>query len=136
MLILLDAADLDEETSQLGANWIGVKATWIKGNKVPSSLQEVLGGEIFEVRDIEDKGEYLLIPAGVGGVVVQSEKGLVSIAAWRRQKNAGEIEHDGPWQIYSEQEANTVAYYYLGDTQTVFMGLMETPDASPLFTAA
>lgn len=49
-------------------------------------------------------------------MIVVSSKKLAVLAAWRNK------DHKGPWQIYSEQEKDTLAFYFVGDTKVVFVG--------------
>ena len=42
---------------------------------------------------------------------------MAVVAGWRDNK-----EHDGPWQLYGEQEAETTAFHFVGDTSPVFLG--------------
>lgn len=65
---------------------------------------------------MKDRGEYFSRPSDATGLIVLSTEKLTVMAAWRNK------EHEGPWQIYGEQEPQTTAYYLVGDTDVVFVG--------------
>lgn len=93
-----------------------VYAKWWTKNTFPVSIEEVGIDDVFEVKNVLDRGEYYDRPLDATGVIVVTQAKLAAVAAWRNK------EHKGPWQVYGEQEANTVAFHFLGDTEVVFIG--------------
>lgn len=111
MYILSDKfeEDLDNE--------LGIVAQWWYDKSVPTTIKDIEALEKpFAVKNVEDKGEYYKKPDGAVGVIVLSLKKLAAMAAWR---NEG---HQGPWQVYGEQEKGTIAFHFVGDTEIVFIG--------------
>lgn len=93
-----------------------VYAKWWTQNSFPTSLEEADISDLFAVENREDRGSYYYRPHDATGIIVVSHKKLAAMAAWRNK------EHKGPWQIYGEQEAQTVAFHYVGDSEVVFVG--------------
>lgn len=95
---------------------LGIFALWWKEKLFPKSIDELDLSNLFEVKNVESRGEYFDRPDDATGMIVFSSKKLAVLAAWRNKK------HEGPWQIYSEQEKDTLAFYFVGDTKVVFVG--------------
>ncbi|EGV65716.1 hypothetical protein CANTEDRAFT_92041 [Yamadazyma tenuis ATCC 10573] len=112
MLILSECShSSNKEDSELG-----VLAKWWTENTIPNSLDDLDLSDAFVVKNVQDRGEYYERPKDATGVIVSSQKKLAAMAAWRNK------EHKGPWQIYGEQETNTTAFHYVGDSDIVFIG--------------
>lgn len=102
-----------EDTSDLG-----IYAQWQFEDTIPQKGTEVSNLNVFPVRDEKDRGQYFVRPKDAKGVIVLSSEKLTVMAAWRNKN------HEGPWQIYGEQEPQTTSYYLVGDTDIVFIGLV------------
>lgn len=112
MLTLSETAILKaEETSDLG-----VYAQWQYGDNIPTKGAENSQSDVFAVKNDKYRGSKYTRPEGATGLIVSASEKLTVVAAWRKNSD------DGPWQIYSEQEKDTTAYYYLGDTKVLFVG--------------
>lgn len=95
---------------------LDVIAQWWTKNTFPTTLEEFDVSNSFEVKNVLHKGEYFERPKDATGVIVSSKKKLTSMAAWRNK------EHKDEWQIFGEQEPETTAFYFVGDTDCVFVG--------------
>ena len=94
---------------------LGIIAQWWTKNTIPT-LEDFDVANAFEIKNVLDRGEYFDRPKDVTGVIVSSKKKIAAMAAWRNK------EHKGPWQVYGEQEAETTAFHWVGDTDVVFVG--------------
>ena len=97
---------------------LDVIAQWWTKNTVPTTLEEFDLSVSFEVKNVTDRGEYLKKPKDAIGVILSTKKKMAVMAAWR----GNDGKHEGPWQIYGEQEAETTVFHFVGDTETVFLG--------------
>jgi hypothetical protein len=96
---------------------LDVIAQWWTKNTFPTTLEEFDVSNSFVVKNVLERGEYLEKPKDATGVIVSTKKKMAVVAGWRDNK-----EHDGPWQLYGEQEAETTAFHFVGDTSPVFLG--------------
>lgn len=112
MIILSKECQLNSED---GSD-LGIYAQWQFGNTIPDRQTALVKLNVFPVRNIKDRGEYFSRPRNATGLIVLSSEKLAVMAAWRNK------EHEGPWQVYGEQEPQTTAYYLVGDTDVVFVG--------------
>lgn len=101
----------DEQETELG-----IVAQWWTKKLFPQSLDEIDLKDFFEVKNVQDRGEYYDKPKDATGVILVSSKKLSVVAGWRNEK------HDGPYQVYSEQEKDTIGFHFVGDTKVVFFG--------------
>ncbi|KAK6200132.1 uncharacterized protein RJT21DRAFT_40455 [Scheffersomyces amazonensis] len=93
----------------------GIRIKWL----VDSS--ELITDEIKQateiVQNIQDRGQYFKRDKNVIGVLVQSGDEPCAFAGWYGP------DHVGAWNVYGDQPKNTQQTYYLGDAETLFVGL-------------
>ncbi|ODQ82662.1 hypothetical protein BABINDRAFT_74861 [Babjeviella inositovora NRRL Y-12698] len=80
----------------------------MKERSVTSALSTTRKTRVNIIRSLRGHTEWWL----------RQTHGLTAVAGWHLDG------HEGPWQLYGEQENGTIAYYFLGDTETVFIGLV------------
>ncbi|KAI5964673.1 uncharacterized protein KGF55_001742 [Candida pseudojiufengensis] len=94
----------------------GVKFSWIYDAK--ELITTTLGKPEFEAENEIDRGQYFQRPEGAIGVLVQSGNEPATINGWHTVNS-----HEGYYNLYGDQPDFTQQTYYLGGTNTIFIGL-------------